>query len=65
MINTVWNSDSDNRNYTNILDYFDPLETQKVILSAAINKNMEQEISQIHLTKVLQRVSQQRTNHKT
>lgn len=65
MINTVWNSNNDNRNYTNILDYFDPLETQKVILSAAINKNMEQEISQIHLTKVLQRVSQQRTNHKT
>lgn len=41
MINTVWNSNNDNRNYTNILDYFDPPETQKVILSAAINKNME------------------------
>ncbi|MCI6107503.1 MAG: hypothetical protein SOU84_06465 [Candidatus Faecimonas sp.] len=65
MINTVWNSNNDNRNYTNILDYFDPPEAQKVILSAAINKNMEQEISQIHLTKVLQLVSQQRTNHKT
>lgn len=38
MINTVWNSNNDNRNYTNILDYFDPPETQKVILSAAINK---------------------------
>lgn len=60
MTNTVWNSDNDNRNYTNVLDYFDPPETQKVILSTAINKNMEQEISQIHLTKVLQRVSQQR-----
>lgn len=65
MTNTVWNSDNDNRNYTNILDYFDPPETQKVILSAAINGNIEQKISQIHLTKVLQKVVQQKTKEKS
>lgn len=65
MTNTIWNSDNDNRMYTNVLDYFDLPETQKVILSTAINKNMEKEISQIRLTKVLQRVSQQRKKQKS
>ena len=56
MKNTVWNSDNDTRNYTNILDYFDSEETQNIILSAAIKDNMEKKIAQVKLTKVLQKV---------